>query len=106
MDEGTGELGGNEPGAPDTGNFSIDVAKAWEEAFFSTPTPLTRKIAIRSAMTFSPDRGGVFDTFLSLVRHGLGALKRAVTSLSPGSTKPICGVPSIFLSSGDSYRAW
>lgn len=72
MDEATGELGGNEPGAPDTWNFSIDVAKAWEEAFFSTPTPLTRKIAIRSAMTFSPDRGGVFDTFLGLVRHGFG----------------------------------
>ena len=38
MDEATGELGGNEPGAPDTWNFSITVAKAWEEAFFSTPT--------------------------------------------------------------------
>src|SRR2546425_12070224 len=35
-------------------------------------TPLTRKVAIRSAMTFSPDRGGVFDAFLGLVRHGLG----------------------------------
>jgi hypothetical protein len=72
MDETTGELGGNEPGAPDTWNFSIDVAKAWEEAFFSTLTPRTRKVALRSAMTFSPDRGGVFDVFLSLVRHGLG----------------------------------
>ena len=72
MDEATGELGGNESGAPDTWNFSIQVAKAWEEAFFSTPTPRTRKLALRSAMTFSPDRGGVFDVFLSLVRHGLG----------------------------------
>ena len=36
MDETDGELGGNEPGAPDTWNFSIGVAKAWEEAFFST----------------------------------------------------------------------
>jgi uncharacterized protein (TIGR01777 family) len=72
MDEATGEFGGYEPGAPDTWNFSIDVAKAWEEAFFSTPTPRTRKVALRSAMTFSPDRGGVFDVFLSLVRHGLG----------------------------------
>jgi uncharacterized protein len=72
MDEATGELGGNEPGAPDTWNFSIQVAKAWEEAFFSTPTPRTRKIALRSAMTFSPDPGGVFDVFLNLVRHGLG----------------------------------
>jgi uncharacterized protein len=72
MDEANGELGGNEPGAPDTWNFSIDVAKGWEEAFFSTPTPLTRKIAIRSALTLSPDRGGVFDVLLGLVRRGLG----------------------------------
>lgn len=72
MDESTGELGGNEPGAPDTWDFSIDVAKAWEAAFFSTPTPRTRKIAMRSALTLSPDRGGVFDVLLSLVRHGVG----------------------------------
>jgi hypothetical protein len=72
MDEATGELGGNEPGAPDTWNFSIAVAKAWEDAFFSTPTPRTRKVALRSAMTFSPDHGGVFDVFLNLIRHGLG----------------------------------
>jgi uncharacterized protein (TIGR01777 family) len=72
MDEATGELGGNEPGAPDTWNFSIQVAKAWEEAFFSTTTPRTRKVALRSAMTFTPDSGGVFDVFLKLVRHNLG----------------------------------
>ena len=72
MDEATGELGGNEPGAPDTWNFSIEVAKAWESAFVGTATPRTRKIAMRSAMTFSPDRGGVFDTLLGLVRCGLG----------------------------------
>jgi uncharacterized protein len=71
MDE-AGELGGNEPGAPDTWNFSIDVAKGWEQAFYSTPTPRTRKIAIRSAMTMSPDRGGVFDVLLGFVRRGLG----------------------------------
>jgi uncharacterized protein (TIGR01777 family) len=75
MDEWSGELGGNEAGAPDTWNFSIDVAKAWEEAFFSTPTPRTRKVAIRSAMTFSPDRGGVFDVFSGLVRRGLGGMQ-------------------------------
>ncbi len=72
MTEAAGELGGNEPGAPDTWNFSIRVAKGWEEAFFSKPTPHTRKVAIRSALTLSPDRGGVFDTLLCLVRHGLG----------------------------------
>jgi uncharacterized protein (TIGR01777 family) len=72
MDEFTGEFGGDEAGAPDTWNFSIGVAKAWEEAFFSMQTPRTRKVALRSAMTFSPDPDGVFDVFLRLVRHGLG----------------------------------
>jgi uncharacterized protein len=71
-DEFNGILGGNEPGAPDTWNFSIGVAPAWEAAFYDTPTPRTRKVALRSAMTFSPDPGGVFDVFLSLVRRGLG----------------------------------
>jgi NAD dependent epimerase/dehydratase family enzyme len=72
MDDTTGELGGYEPGASDTWNFSIDVAKSWEKAFFSTETPRTRKVAMRSAITFSPDRRGVFDVRLGLTRHGLG----------------------------------
>ncbi len=72
VNEANGELGGNEPGAPDTWNFSIEIAKVWERAFFSAPTPGIRKVALRSAMTFSADRGGVFDVFLSLVRHGIG----------------------------------
>jgi NAD dependent epimerase/dehydratase family enzyme len=72
MDELHGELGGNEPGAPDTWNFSIKVAKDWEAAFFAQSLPHTRQIALRSAMTFSPDPGGVFDVFLGLVRYGLG----------------------------------
>jgi hypothetical protein len=71
-DELTGIHGGDEPGAPNTWNFSIDVARKWEAAFAETPTPCIRKVALRSAMTFSPDRGGVFDVFLSLVRRGLG----------------------------------
>lgn len=71
-DEASGQLGGNEPGAPDTWNFSIEVAKAWEKAFFSGATPSIRKIAIRSALTLSPDPGGVFDVLLGLVRIGLG----------------------------------
>jgi uncharacterized protein len=72
MDEMTGELGGNEPGAPDTWNFSIRIAKDWEAAFFASHTPGTRKIAMRSSMTFSPDKGGVFDVLSRLVRWGLG----------------------------------
>jgi uncharacterized protein (TIGR01777 family) len=72
MDERTGEIGGNEPNAPAKWGFSIDVATGWERAFLAAVTPNTRKIALRSAMIMSPDRGGVFDTLLRLVRFGLG----------------------------------
>jgi len=72
MDESTGELGGHEPDAPSTWRFSIDVATSWEREFFAAATPGTRKIALRSAMTMSPDPGGIFDTLLQLVRAGLG----------------------------------
>ena len=72
MDESTGELGGHEAGVPSTWAFSIDVATKWEQEFFSAATPSTRKITLRSAMTMSPDRGGIFDTLLRLVRAGLG----------------------------------
>src|SRR6201982_190742 len=66
MDERTGEIGGNEPDAPAKWNFSVDVATCWEAALFEAQTPNTRKIALRSAMIMSPDRGGVFDTLLGL----------------------------------------
>lgn len=72
MDEATGELGGGEPGAPRRWDFSIRIAKDWEEAFFATPTPATRKVALRSAVIFSPDRGGPFALLSRLVRLGLG----------------------------------
>ena len=72
MDEQTGELGGDEMDVPETWRFSMDVARRWEEAFIEALTPGTRKIALRSAMTMTPDRGGVFDILLGLVRNGLG----------------------------------
>ena len=72
MDEATGELGGGEPGAPRRWDFSIRIAKDWEEAFFATPTPAIRKVALRSAVIFSPDRGGPFALLSRLVRLGLG----------------------------------
>jgi hypothetical protein len=72
MDEQTGELGGDELDVPETWRFSMDVARRWEEAFAEALTPGTRKIALRSAMTMSPDRVGVFDILLGLVRKGLG----------------------------------
>jgi len=71
-DETTGVIGGAEPGAPDTWRFSIDVATSWERALGQAATPRTRKVALRAAVVMSPDRGGVFDLLLRLVRFGLG----------------------------------
>jgi uncharacterized protein (TIGR01777 family) len=70
--EKTGLIGGAEPNAPDAWRFSIDVARAWERTLEEAQTPQTRKVALRSAMTMSPDREGIFDTVLRLVRFGLG----------------------------------
>jgi uncharacterized protein (TIGR01777 family) len=77
MDEATGELGGNElvgqtRRAPDTWNFSIGVAKDWEAAFFEAYTPRTRKVAMRSAITLSPNADNAFGWLSNLVRMGLG----------------------------------
>lgn len=71
-DELTGILGGNEPDVPETWRFSIEVAKSWEQALDEMSTPHTRKVKLRAALTLSPDKGGVFDVLLGLVRHGLG----------------------------------
>lgn len=71
-DEESGIIGGNEPNASLSWRFSIDVAKAWEQAIDAVELPDTRKIKMRSAMTMSPDAGGIFDVLLRLVRRGLG----------------------------------
>lgn len=71
-DEARGILGGDEPGVPETWRFSVEVAKAWERALDAAVTRNTRKVAMRSAMTMSPDPGGIFDVLLGLVRRGLG----------------------------------
>ncbi len=71
-DETTGILGGSEPRVPETWRFSIDVATAWERAINEASTPRTRKVKLRSAITLSPDPGGIFDVLLGLVRRGLG----------------------------------
>ncbi|WP_328554681.1 DUF1731 domain-containing protein [Streptomyces sp. NBC_00358] len=71
-DEATGVLGGAEPGVPGYWAYSVEIAKAWERAQEQAETPDTRKVALRSAMVMSPDRGGVFDVLLRLARLGLG----------------------------------
>lgn len=71
-DEESGVIGGNEPGVPVLWRRSIAIAKAWEDALGEAKTAHTRKVALRSAMTMSADRGSVFDTLMGLAKRGLG----------------------------------
>ena len=48
------------------------LVKDWEAAFFSTATPRTRKIALRTSLVLSPAPGSVFAVLSRLVRAGLG----------------------------------
>jgi hypothetical protein len=52
--------------------FMKRVVRDWEAAFFSSETPRTRKIALRSGVVFSPTPGSVFAILLTLVRLSLG----------------------------------
>jgi hypothetical protein len=71
-DEATGAIGGDEPGVPGYWAYSVEIARNWEREQERAETPRTRKVALRSAMVMSPDRGGVFDYLLWLARLGLG----------------------------------
>ncbi|MEQ7005464.1 TIGR01777 family oxidoreductase [Actinopolymorpha sp. B17G11] len=71
-DEATGIIGGTEPDVPGYWAFSVEIAKAWERTQDQADTPHTRSVALRTAMVMSPDRGGVFDVMLRMVRLGLG----------------------------------
>jgi uncharacterized protein (TIGR01777 family) len=71
-DELSGILGGSEADVPETWKFSIDVATAWEQAALDANVPGTRQVLLRSAMTMSPDCGGVFDVLRRLTLRGLG----------------------------------
>ncbi|MFE6647147.1 epimerase [Nocardioides sp. NPDC057772] len=71
-DEATGIIGGDEPDVPDYWEFSTRIAKSWEAEQAAAATPHTRKVALRSAMVMSPDKGGVLDVLLTMARLGLG----------------------------------
>jgi len=65
MTEENGEIGSG---------FSVEVAKRWEEAFFSFTLPKTRQIALRISIVLGSD-GGVMIPYKSLVRFGLGGIQ-------------------------------
>lgn len=62
MSEAHGEIG--------TG-FSVSVAKAWEKAFFSSETPHTRKVALRTAIVLGKN-GGALQPIKKITQLGLG----------------------------------
>jgi uncharacterized protein (TIGR01777 family) len=62
MDEATGETGSD---------FSMDVAKAWEAAFFETDTPHTIKTALRTSIVLGKN-GGAFIPLKRLAKLGFG----------------------------------
>ncbi|TGD57036.1 TIGR01777 family oxidoreductase [Flavobacterium humi] len=62
MDETNGEIGDD---------FSMNVAKAWEEAFFGTETPQTIKTALRTSIVLGKN-GGAFLPIKNLTRLGFG----------------------------------
>ncbi len=51
-------------------DFSVQVCQLWEKTFYEQNTPLTRKIALRMAITLGP--GGVMTPYFNLVKFGLG----------------------------------
>jgi NAD dependent epimerase/dehydratase family enzyme len=51
-------------------DFSVQICKRWEKSFFDEPTPATRKVALRTAITLG--EGGVITPFLRLCKFGLG----------------------------------
>jgi uncharacterized protein len=51
-------------------DFSVQVCKLWEKTFFEQPTPATRKIALRMAITLGP--GGILIPYFNLLKFGLG----------------------------------
>jgi uncharacterized protein len=77
MDEATGEIGGGEMiskrrRAPKKWDWTIDLVKAWEAALYESPTPNTRRIAMRTSLVFSPTPGNIFAVLSNLVRFSLG----------------------------------
>jgi uncharacterized protein len=65
----SGEIG-NTPEAKD--EFSVEVATAWEQTLNETPTPDTRKVAMRAAMVLGTAKNSVFPILLRLTQLGLG----------------------------------
>jgi uncharacterized protein len=52
-------------------DFSMNICKSWEKAFFATPSPQTRKVALRTAIVLGRE-GEAFHKLKTIIRLGLG----------------------------------
>jgi hypothetical protein len=71
-DDVDGVLGGDEPDVPLYWEYSVRIARRWEQAQAGADVPGTRRVALRTAMVMTPDRGGVYDYLSWMARLGLG----------------------------------
>jgi len=110
VDEATSELGADEPSGVVEGSaerwaqrrgFSARVARDWEAAFFAAETPRTRKVALRSAVTFSPAPGNVFAAVRLLLKETkTGSVAAPVERLAGELGKSVEELLSALTSSG------
>ena len=70
--EANGILGGEDPDVPLYWEYSVRIARRWEQAQADADVPGTRRVALRTAMVMTPDRGGIFDYLSWMARLGLG----------------------------------
>ena len=71
-DEANGIIGGEDRDGPLYWEYSVRIARRWEETQAAADVPGTRRVALRAAMVMTPDRGGVFDYLSWMARLGLG----------------------------------
>lgn len=71
-DEHTGVLGGEERHVPLYWEYSVRIARRWEQTQLEEDLPGTRRVALRAAMVMTPDQGGIFDVLSLIARAGAG----------------------------------
>lgn len=86
-DELTGAIGGAEPDVPGYWAYSVRIAENWEAAQAAADTPETRKVALRTAIVMSRERGGAFTVLRGMVRAGLGGAVAGGPSTCRGCTR-------------------
>lgn len=67
----SGVIGSTNDSVPAKWLKSVEIAKAWEKALYESTTPLTRKVALRTAMVMAPIDGSIFSVLTGLTRKGL-----------------------------------